>query len=306
MKHGGDEAHSPVRRAFLLVAAATVLLASCQTPGGPSDGGGGGGPSPAPTCPAGQYVNDAFPGARVTEGVLYSSVVDDFGVHNLRMDIYQPVEDRATNRPAIVWVHGGSFRSGTRAQLGSFATDFARKGYVTASIEYRLLRAFDPDAKLGPALAAAQSDTQAAIRYLRIHATQLGINPGRIAVAGYSAGSVTAFAVGYDYEFTGDNTDNMGPPHTVSAVMGMDGFTVAPSDLIANDPPFILFSSQFSSDEDNPNAIPALLARAQQLGIPHDRRVVIGAEHADLIRPPYSKTIVAQAAPFLRQFFSCR
>jgi dienelactone hydrolase len=251
-------------------------------------------------------VDDAFAGASVSDAVLYSSVTDAFGVHNLRMDIYQPRGDTGSNRPAIVWVHGGNFRTGTRSQLASFATDFAIKGYVTAAIDYRLLRAFDPGAKLGPSLAAAQSDAQAAVRYLRGHASQLGIDASRIAVAGWSAGSITAFAVGYMYEFVGDNTDNLGPSHKVSAVVGLDSFTVTPAEMIANDPPFQLFRAALLSDEDNPMAIPNLLARADQLGIPHDLRIVAGADHNDMIRPPYSRTIVAQAAPFLRQNFACR
>jgi dienelactone hydrolase len=284
------------------------LLQGCQSPTGPDGGGGGGGPSPTPppACIAGQYVNDAFAGAIVREGVQYSSVVDAYGVHDLRMDLYQPRGDAATNRPAIVWVHGGNFRSGTRAQLSNFATDYAIKGYVTASIDYRLLRAFDPNAKLGPSQAAAQSDAQAAIRYLRVHAADLGIDPGRIAIAGWSAGSITAFLVGYNSEFIGDNTDNSGPPHTAAAVVGLDSFTVQPSDMMANDPPFMLVHAALTSDEDNPQAIPDLLAHAQQLGIPHQLVVVNGADHNDLIRPPFERTIVAQAAPFLRQFFSCR
>jgi hypothetical protein len=280
-----------------------LLLQGCQSPTGP-DGGGGPSPTPPPACLAGQYLNDTFAGAQVTGDVLYSSVVDDFGVHDLRMDIYQPSGDTAVNRPAIVFVHGGSFRTGRKEVLADYTIDFARKGYVTASIEYRLLRAYSPGAKLGPALAVAQSDAQAAIRYLRVHAAQLGIDPGRIAIGGHSAGSVTAFAVGYNDAFTGDNTDNLGPPHTVSAVMGLDGFTYKPTE--PNDPPFTLFSSAISQEEDNTEAIPNLLGQAQALGIPHDHHVVRGADHNGLIRRPYSRTIVAQAAPFLRQFFSCR
>jgi dienelactone hydrolase len=238
--------------------------------------------------------------------VLYSSVTDDFGVHNLRMDVYQPRGDTGRNRPAIVWIHGGDFRIGTRFQLASFATAFAAKGYVTTSIDYRLLRAFDPVAKLAPSLAVAQSDAEAAVRYLRVHAAEFGIDTSRIAVAGWSAGSITAFAVGYRYEFVGDNTDNLGPSHKVSAVIGMDSFTVTPADMIANDPPFELFRAGLLSDDDNPRAVPDLLARADALGIPHALRVIAGADHEDMIHPPYSLTIVAQAAPFLRQFFACR
>jgi dienelactone hydrolase len=304
-QRGDGVRRSATGGARLLSALALLsLMAGCQTLGGPADDGPS--PPPPPTCASGRYQNDAFGGASVSDGVLYSSVADDYGVHNLRMDIYQPQGDTARNRAAIVWVHGGHFRIGTRAQLAYYATAFAIKGYVTASIDYRLLRAFDPVAKLGPSQAVAQSDAQAAVRYLRAHASQLGIDPERIAVAGWSAGSITAFAVGYKYEFVGDNTDNPGPSHKVSAVVGLDSFTVIPSDLIANDPPFQLLRAELSSDDDNPKAIPELLARADRLRIPHELRVVPGADHEDMNSSPYREMIVAQAAPFLRQHFACR
>ena len=102
--------------------------------------------------------------------------------------------------------------TGDRSQLADYAVEFARRGYVTATIDYRLLKSYDPFIPLGMALAAAQSDAQAAIRFLRIHADGLAIDPGRIAIGGWSAGSLTAFAVGYNYEFMGDNLDNPGQP----------------------------------------------------------------------------------------------
>ena len=300
MNHAGDDVPLPVTRASFLVAAVAVLLASCQTPGGPS---GGPSPSPPPACAPGQYVNEGFPGATVTGGVLYSSVVDAFGVHNLRMDIYQPQGDTARSRPALVWVFGGNFQTGSRAQLADYATEFARRGYVTAAIDYRLLKAYEPHAPLAMALEVAQSDAQAAIRYLRVHAAQLGIDPGRIAIGGWSAGSLTAFAVGYNYEFTGDNTDNSGPSQSVAVVLGLDGFLTTPAEMRANDPPFILFRGALSKDDDNPLALPALIAQAQALAIPYEVDVVPGAAHTELIRRPFIQTISAQAAPFLHRFF---
>jgi acetyl esterase/lipase len=249
-----------------------------------------------------------FPEPVVQQNVLYSQVTDQFGTHDLRMDIYEPNGDTRPSRPAIVWVHGGHFEQGDKSALREFAREFSRRGYVSAAIQYRLWRALDPNASSKEIVEIAQSDAQAAIRFLRAHAVELSLDPPRIAIAGHSAGSITAFAVGYQYEFTGDDTANPGQPHTVAAVMGMDGFLVKPADLRPNDPPFVLFRSEFNpgSPRDDPTAIPKLLAAADALGIPYQNHSVKGSTHENMIRPPFSQTIIAQAAPFLRQYVACR
>lgn len=263
-------------------------------------------PGDTPSCAPGQYIDRAFRSLSVRKGVVYSRPSDGYGVRPLRMDIYQPEGDAARTRPAIVWVHGGSFKIGGRADMSEFAKAFAQRGYVTASIDYRLLRALDPLATVMPAAELAQSDAQAAIRFLRTHAANLRLDPSRIAIAGYSAGSITAFQVGYKPEFLGDNADNPGPPHTVSAVVGMDGFLVKPADLEPGDPPFALFRSSLYSERDESAAIPGLLARAEELEIPAEVHVVNGTTHLTLVRGPHVRTIVIRAAPFLRRFVACR
>ena len=64
----------------------------------------------------------------------------------LKMDIYQPTSDTVTARPAIVWVHGGSFCCGNKSspEIVDKASVFAKKGYVTVSIDYRLEPAAAP------------------------------------------------------------------------------------------------------------------------------------------------------------------
>ena len=58
----------------------------------------------------------------------------------LVLDLYQPTGDTVTSRPAIVWVHGGFFSSGskTSGELVDEATTFSEEGYVNVSINYRL------------------------------------------------------------------------------------------------------------------------------------------------------------------------
>jgi predicted esterase len=257
-------------------------------------------------CAAGRYLDRTFRKLASKRGVIYSRPTDSYGVHELRMDLYWPKKDGARARPAIVWVHGGSFTRGNRNMLSEVAKQFAQLGYLTASIDYRLLRVPEPHARAGPAADMAQSDAQAAIRFLRLHAAKFGVDPQRIAIGGHSAGSVTAFHVGYRHELLGDNGDNPGPPHTVSAVVGLEGYMIAPDDMQAGDPPFVLFRSGRARPgrEDAP-AVSPLFPRAEELGITAQTHLMKGATHDDLIREPYVRRIVSEAAPFLRRFLAC-
>src|SRR5262249_58599235 len=108
----------------------------------------------------------------------------------LTLDVYQPVGDTVTQRPAIVWVHGGSFSSGdkTSPELVDEANVFSGRGYVNASINYRLepggCSASAPTANcvtaIQGALAGAQDPvrvlwtTMATLRHESGHLTQRG------------------------------------------------------------------------------------------------------------------------------------
>lgn len=288
-------------RSFLIRLAAVVGslgLSACGV-SSPSDQ-----PTPPPCTPA-QYLNKDFPDVAVVRDLIFSEVADNFGVHVLRMDVYQPVGDTSTRRPAIVWMFGGNFNTGDKSQLGFYATEFALRGYVTAAIDYRKLRQYERVSE-AQAQDAAQSDTQAAIRYLRSRAADFGLDAARIAAAGFSAGSITAFNAGYRSEFVGDNTDNLGFAQNVQAVMGLDGFSTS-AGIQANDPPFILFRSTVVDDDPrDPNVLPDLIAQADSARIPYEISEVEGANHLGLIAHPYDQTIVARAAPFLRAQFACR
>ena len=88
----------------------------------------------------GRYNSEIFNSIGDTT-INYSDVyIDPFH----EMDIYFPIGDTATNRPVIIYIHGGSFYSGDKSMTDciDFCTSFAKRGYVTASINYRLSNAF--------------------------------------------------------------------------------------------------------------------------------------------------------------------
>ena len=109
----------------------------------------------------------------------------------LRMHILLP-RNGATSRPAIVFIHGGGWTEGTRERGLPSLIHFVKRGYVAASIEYRLS---------GEAIFPAQiEDVRAAIEYLRTHANELGIDQDRVAVWGQSAGGHLAALAGTSLE----------------------------------------------------------------------------------------------------------
>lgn len=111
------------------------------------------------------------------------------GFRPLTMDIYLPAaaaKRPASGYPMVMFIHGGSWARGdshASRPLRNFPlllADIAARGYVVTSINYRLV---------GEAPWPAQGqDVKAAIRFLRLHAADYGIDPQRFATWGASAG----------------------------------------------------------------------------------------------------------------------
>lgn len=107
------------------------------------------------------------------------------------LDLYQPAAPATTPRPAVVIIHGGGWTSGDkggkREQVSG--TTLAQAGYVAVSINYWLC-----EAKRWP---TNLHDCKNAVRWLRVHAARLGVDPERIGVIGGSAGGHLALMVAY-------------------------------------------------------------------------------------------------------------
>ncbi len=157
----------------------------------------------------------------------------------LKLDMYRPPSrDPITKRAAIVWVHGGAFKGGdkTSGEIVDEANHFTREGYVNASINYRL----EPDGCSAAnvtrtcirAISEARADAQTAVRFMRRNAAAYGIDPTRIAIAGSSAGAITALEVGYA---TREN-----PASAVRAAVSLSGADLL-STIGAGDAPALLF-----------------------------------------------------------------
>ncbi len=108
-----------------------------------------------------------------------------------KLDLYLPTTPpKGTLSPALVWIHGGGFTVGDKAQSRdvSLASTLASAGYVVASVNYKLGAGSFPT-NIG--------DCKNAICFLRAHAAEYHLDPNRIAVGGGSAGAYLALMVGF-------------------------------------------------------------------------------------------------------------
>lgn len=106
------------------------------------------------------------------------------------MHAFKPADWRASaRRPAVVWIHGGAWVGGSPEGSLPFGRYFADRGAVAFVITYRKAC---PE---GPGVEDCLSDCRAAVRHIRRHAAELGVDPARIAVIGESAGGHLAAAL---------------------------------------------------------------------------------------------------------------
>jgi len=242
------------------------------------------------------------PGARMLLNIAYVSN----GAERQKLDLYLPAT--GTNLPLIVWIHGGGWMEGSKENPPGLR--FLIHGFALASINYRLSQ---------DAIFPAQLiDCKAAIRWLRAHALEHGIDPNRIGVWGASAGGhlvALLGATGGVKEF--DQGENPGVSSRVQAVCDWFGptdlaqITKYPSDInhagpdspesrllggpiaqnlekaaranpiryiTKDDPPFLIMHGD--KDPTVPLEQSRLLAEAlQKAGVPVIFRVVPGGGH---------------------------
>ena len=148
-----------------------------------------------------RYLTPIFPNVDRDLGVQYgqAAALSGFTV-DLEMDIHEPAGDTQAERPLMILAHGGSFVAGDRSLMSGICDYYAERGYVTATISYRLgVNAFNIanlNEELLKAAARATQDFNAAIRFFYRSARDEGnpyrIDTTRIIVGGNSAGSIAA------------------------------------------------------------------------------------------------------------------
>jgi predicted esterase len=198
---------------------------------------------------------DATYDVDVQEDIVYGAAINARGENEtLWLDLYRPTVEGAplTDRPAVVFAHGGSFKGGSRkgGEIRGYLQQMAAQGWAMASISYRVRPTGTPGSKpnqdliieaaLGDSdtLRDAQHDMQAAVRFLRANAATYGIDPALIAVGGSSAGAVTALQAAINEEDPGDS-GTPGVSSDVAAAVSVSG-AADPDHIEAGDPPFFM------------------------------------------------------------------
>jgi acetyl esterase/lipase len=187
-------------------------------------------PAPAPesytAATTYKKLAPAYPFIRIAASEAPASVRAVTGITYVRrdgralaLDLYLPAHPKAQPVPGIVFVHGGGWRAGVRANFAPMAIRMAERGYAAATISYRL----SPEA-LYP---AAVQDARAAVRWMRAHAAEYGIDPARIAIGGGSAGGQIAALAGVsDGLARFDPDDGPGAVSSgVQAIVNIDGLS---------------------------------------------------------------------------------
>ena len=202
----------------------------------------------------------------------------------LLLDLYRPVGAALpTTLPGFVVIHGGGFTGGTKSDVAivQLCQAYARRGYVTVSIRYRLA-GDNPTLEPGPAsgstaqersINAAAQDAAKAVRWMRTSAASLGIDPGRIAIGGGSAGAITSLYTGYQEAGT------IGSNAGVSVILDLWGGMYGNESLVdANDPPVFIVHGTADTTVDVIHS-QNLVSRLSSIGLDYRYYPIQGAGH---------------------------
>ncbi|MBL0334313.1 MAG: carboxylesterase family protein [Chitinophagaceae bacterium] len=173
------------------------------------------------------YTNPVY-AVRMDSAVTYGTSLNYCNApFTLKMNIYKPIGDNNTQRPVIIFVHGGAFTSAddfNEYHMNVLAREFAKRGYVAASLDYReghhlfpygigspspigigALLNWDDGARLFVSDSAevirslfrAQQDVKGAIRFMKQNHAADSTAPCKVFIAGHSAGGITVLAAAY-------------------------------------------------------------------------------------------------------------
>lgn len=191
-----------------------------------------------------RFVDSVFSEVNITDGIEYRTAANYAGTDvSLKMDIYQPKGDPMSSRPAVLVIHGGAFAEGVGGRADEFSAStaqyLAKKGYITASIDYRTGYAISPTkaaSEVNKAAYRAIQDAKAAVRFLKANADLYKIDTSAIFLCGYSAGAIIALNYSHltvDKFLTHEDTAGIGDLETgkklsfSSSVSGLIGFAGA-------------------------------------------------------------------------------
>jgi acetyl esterase/lipase len=209
------------------------------------------------------------PRARAADDVIFEEGIEFSNPDNqhLQLNLAQPKQAEG-KLPAVVCIHGGGFRAGDRKDYNGLCKKLAARGYVAATITYRLSPKYQ--------FPAAVFDCKAAIRWMKINAEKYHVDPRRIAVLGGSAGGHLAQFMGVTGDvprFEGDRAAG-DPSSRIACVVNYYG----PSD----------FTKSYGKSVDAAQVLPMWLGG----DLEHARRQHILASPLNWVTPDAAPTLL--------------
>lgn len=209
------------------------------------------------------------------------------------LDMYRPEQATAGGAPVLLFIHGGSWTSGDKNEYKFVGESFARAGYVTAVMSYRLAPLHRYPAYI--------QDAAQALKFVRDHAAEYGGNPDRLYVMGHSAGAfnavemvdnarwlkeagvpvgavkgVVGVAGPYSYDYRGEPTANAFPE-------GSDPADVMPSFHVRKDAPPHLLLVAGNDTTVGPENGEKMNAALKAAGVPVTFTVLPGLNHYTIV-----------------------
>ena len=175
---------SPVARAYWLSDHLPTALTETFGEPGPSRT-----TQPARSAPL--VMSDLFLGWSATDVVVDEHIYAVVDNEELRLDLYRPPHAEGS-LPIVIMIHGGGWTEGDKRDLPDLNEYLASRGYVVASVAYRLAPRWT--------FPAAQDDVAAAIQYVKDLEHTHSLDPNRIALVGRSAGGQIALLSAYTTE----------------------------------------------------------------------------------------------------------
>ena len=161
-------------------------------------------------CEDGRYFNKVFSHVSIDWNVRYGQGADPvwynpYRKKKLYMDVYEPKNDQMAERPLVILAFGGAFVLGDKLSpdIVVLANEYAKRGYVVASINYRLTQELiiqGSSFNAYKAVVKGMHDMRAAVRYFRKsydEGNPYKIDPNAIIVGGVSAGAITSLHAAY-------------------------------------------------------------------------------------------------------------
>jgi acetyl esterase/lipase len=229
-----------------------------------------------------------------------------FGSSGQKLDVCYP--QAAPKRVAMLFVHGGGFRSGSRNDMLPFCRLYAEGGIVSATVDYRL-----SPANVFP---AAVTDVREALAWFASQAQRYSFDANKIVIVGYSAGANLALMTGLRNDLPTGAIISFAAPtdlrsmiegptldqakHDVRAYLGSESpESGSPLHLASHgDPPVFLFHGQ--SDTFVPVSHSLLMAqRLQQANVPVLLRVFPNTGHEIMLPGPNFKQVLDEMTRFV-------